>query len=51
MKLEHDGKMYSYLIHYNGWSKVSFIILKKSIVINIPDLIINYNIWYIAINQ
>jgi len=21
MKLEHDGKMYSYLIHYNGWSK------------------------------
>lgn len=25
MKLEHDGKMYSYLIHYNGWSKVSFI--------------------------
>ena len=24
MKLEHDGKMYSYLIHYNGWSKVVF---------------------------
>merc|ERR1711935_14305 len=21
MKLEHDGKMYSYLIHYNGWSE------------------------------